>query len=664
MIRFGADYYPEQWPEERWAIDARLMQEAHFNTVRLAEFAWSKLEPVPGTFDFDWLDRAIDVLTQHDLQIVLGTPTASPPPWLMAKYPDLYLVQADGTTATYGGRREYCPTAPVYRAHSASITQAMADHYADHPHVIGWQIDNEFGDRCYCASCRARFQEWLKDKHGNLDALNEKWGTIFWSHTYTDWSQIPTPQKTATIHNPGLELDYMRFMSDTYQSFQQAQIDILRERCPSHFISHNLMGFGYDKLNYFDLAYDLDLVTWDNYPRGFWIDEFDINPSRLALAHATMYGLKDKPFWVMEAQSGAAGWTTIGPTPRPGEARLWAYQAIAHGADGIVFFRWRTARYGAEQYWHGILNHDGSVQRRYREVQQLGEELRRIGGDIVGTERQAKAAMLLSYDSRFALESQPNNAAFSYAGHFQSYFSALHRSNVPTAIVPPHADLSAYRLVIAPALYVLDETTANNLRRYVENGGVLVLTTRSGVKDVDNAIVNMPLPGLLAEICGLTIPDYDSLLVGHTRSIDFVDRSESVRATQWCDILELKGAEALACYNEDYYAGQPAVALNRWGRGSVIYVGTVGDASLVEGVVNKALALANLSPVWDTVDGVEVTTRSQNGRRLVFLLNHSNQEQTVTFDKAYGALLSPDQAAGRVVLPAKDVLILAEDAGM
>ncbi len=395
VFRYGADYYPEQWPVERWNIDARLMKEAGFNVVRLAEFAWSRMEPAAGYYDFAWLDRVIDILGEQGIDVVLGTPTASPPPWLMSEHPDLFNVWPDGVRATYGSRRTYCPTNPIYRRYARNITQAMAEHYRTHPRVIGWQIDNEFGDACYCEMCQAGFQSWLANKYSSLDALNAAWGTIFWSHVYTDWAQIPLPALTSrtplgldsgTVANPGLILDFARFVSDTYVGFQNNQLAILRTQCPNHFVTHNLMGFGYDKLNYFDLAKPLDFVTWDNYPRGFWRSDGKMSPPDLALEHATMYGLKNHNFWVMEAQSGRSGWHVMGSVPRPGELRLWAYQAIAHGADAIVFFRWRSGRFGTEQLWQGILDHDGIPRRRYQEIKQMGQELQQIGSHSRGSQ--------------------------------------------------------------------------------------------------------------------------------------------------------------------------------------------------------------------------------------------------------------------------------------
>jgi beta-galactosidase len=672
MFHYGVDYYPEHWPEERWGEDACLMQDAGITIVRLAEFAWGRLEPREGQVDFDWLDRAIDTLAARKIKVLLGTPTASPPPWLMAAHPDMFIVWVNGVRATYGSRRPCCPSNATYRDYSARITRAMAEHYKDHPHVIGWQIDNEFGDRCYCLDCQRAFHAWLQREYGTLDELNTRWGTVFWSHVYTDWSQIPLPWSTSqpalstnatVVANPSLALDYYRFMSDTYVEYQQVQVEILRELCPRHLITHNLMGFSYDKLNYFDLAEPLDLVSWNSYPRNFWSKQEQAYPGDLALGHATMRSLKQCSFWMMEQQSGTAGWDVMGTTPRPGEIRLWAYQAIAHGADGILYFRWRSSRFGTEQYWHGVLDHDGRPRRRYEEVRHMGQELARIGNIIAGAKVQAETALILSYDSRFAFQIQPNNAAFSYADHLASYYRALHRLHVAADVISPQADLSPYKLVIAPALHVLDEDTAERLASYAEKGGVLVVTARSGVKDPTNLVVNLALPGLLAELCGVEVAEYDSLSAGRSQPLEFVSpqlAGEDGTAAIWCDVLETQGAEVVACYTQDYFRGRPALTLHRVGRGHAIYVGTVGDQDLADTITRWALGMAGVQPFLEVTEGVEIARRWQGDRPILFLLNHSTEERRLTLPGPYVNLLSGTCAAGEVSLAAKDVLILIE----
>lgn len=665
MFRFGVDYYPEHWPEERWTIDARLMAEAGFNVVRLAEFAWSRMEPAEGKFDFEWLDRAIAILHAQNIDVILGTPTASPPPWLMGKSLELFRVREDGLRVTFGNRREYCPNHPVYHHYTERIVNEMADHYAGHPAVIGWQIDNEFGDRCYCPVCAGKFQSWLRSRYEALDELNQKWGTIFWSHVYNDWTEIPVPLSTGGSPNPGLALDYYRFCSDSYVAYQQMQIDILRAKCSNHFITHNFMGFKYDKLNYFDMARNLDFVAWDIYPRMQWNMEQGVDPSANALNHDAMRGLKRKNFWVMEQQAGPGGWEIISVTPRPGELRLWAYQSIAHGADGIVFFRWRTARFGTEQYWHGLLDHDGTPSRRYEEIKRMGSEIRAIGDEILGSQVKPSVAMILSYDSRFAFQIQANNPHFSYPEHFQQVYRAFHQQHASIDVVAPNADLSSYKLVIAPALHLVTNDIAKNLKRYVQAGGILVLSQRTGVKDESNMVVNQRLPGLLAEVCGVEVEEYDSLSSQMHNSVEFeipeLKDHACVPVGILCDILKPAGATVVACYTGEYYAGKPAVTVNQFGSGRAVYVGAAGDAQLYDALAKWLLGSSGVQPDFTSPAGVEVAERRKGSRLLRFVLNHTNTPQSIHLEDQSRNLLSQMELKGDMEMAPHEVLILSSE---
>ncbi len=658
-LAFGVDYYPEQWPESRLELDACLMAEAGFNTVRLAEFAWSKMEPSPGQYDFDWLDRAITVLSARGMKIVLGTPSAGPPPWLIQRYPEALRVLENGQRQVYGHRRYNCPNHPAYREYARRIAEKMADHYATHPAVIGWQVDNEFGtgDRCCCPICASRFQDWLRNCYGDLPTLNKLWGTTFWSHEYNEWSQIPAPIKTAGSHNPGLALDFARFSSDSYVDFQCEQVEILRSRCSTHFITHNMMGFGFEQLNYFDLARDLDFVGWDCYTRTQWDVDRLVNTHDMPLSHAAMRGLKGKNFWVLEQQSGPGGWEIIPKPVRPGEIRLWAYQSIAHGADGVLFFRWRTARFGTEQYWHGILDHHGNPGRRYNEIKSMGQELKLIGGQVAGSEMHAEVAILQDYDSRFAFQIQPNHPAFSYVGHLADIFRAFHANNIPVDVVAPDAPLTSYRLVFAPALHVLTPEAAQNLAAYVAEGGILVVTPRSGVKDAANSVVNMPLPGLLHELCGVSVSEYVALYQAsqplQPARPDFPD---SLVARTWCDILQPQTAEVLAVYTADFFARQAAVTLNNFQNGKVLTLGTFGDANFFTSLQPWLCQLANIQPILHTPAGVEAIQRGN----LLFIINHTMQPQTFELDTSYCNLLTT-RTIQELEIPSFDVAILKKE---
>jgi len=445
-------------------------------------------------------------------------------------------------------------------------------------------------------------------------------------------------------------------MSDTYVEYQRLQVDILRRLSPGKFITHNFMGFGYPTLNYFHLAEDLDFVAWDNYPR--YRGQPDL--AARALSHDAMRGLKRTNFWVMEEQSGPTGNVEVHSAPRPGEIPYWAWQAIAHGADGILYFRWRTCRFGAEEYWHGILDHDGVPRRRYREVAQMGATLQRIGSEIEGSHIQAPAALLLSYDSRFAFQNQPQNPDFSYEALFTAYYRALWRRNISLDIVPPEADLSRYELIVAPALYILDEGTAARLRDYVAGGGTLVTTCRSGVMDEHNVVINRALPGLLAEVCGVEVEEYDSRDPGDTVPIVATELlgGGTYTAHTWADVLEPRGATVLAHYGADYYAGRAAVTLHPLGRGQAVYVGTIPDDHFLERLLGWLCEERGITAQLTVPQGVEVTVRESEDARFLFLLNGTTEGQRVNVGDGGRDLISGETVSGEVTLDALGVLIV------
>ncbi len=667
MFPFGVDYYPDQTPEKYWETDARLMQEAGINVVRMAEFAWALLEPEDGKFEFAWLDRALAILQAHGISAVLGTPGSSPPAWLIHAHPDLLRVRDDGVRIPYGNRHHFDPSHPLYWEYTRRIVTQMAEHYAQHPAVIGWQINNEFGDRSYSPENRRAFHKWLQKRYGSLEALNAAWGTMFWSHIYRQWEEIPLPLTIAGSPNPGLALDYYRFMSDAYVDYQQMQVDILRKICPTHWITHNFMGFGYPLINYFDLARNLDLVSWDNYPCDQWRNNPNPDFTAIALGHDTMRGLKQKNFWLMEQQAGAGGWEMISMAPRPGALRLWAYQGIAHGADGMVFFRWDTCRYGTEQYWHGLLDHHRQPSRRYYEIKQMGAEIACCGENIRGSKVKASIAMILSNDARFAFQIQGNNPQFNYNAHFVDIYRAFHRRQIMVDVVEPGADLSQYQIVVAPALHVVTEAIAENLKTYVSQGGTLVLTPRSGVKDASNAVVEMHLPGLLAELCGVEVEEYDSLPPEVKNQIEFVwpdkelSAAESPEVGIFCEILSPTTAQILALYKQDYYQGRPAITVNPFGLGKTVYVGTLGKETLYQPLVNWLLEIAEIQGVLSVAEGIEVTERWQDEQRILFILNHTTQNKILPLPGHWRNCLEDSAPlVGLASIPPRGVLVLAE----
>jgi beta-galactosidase len=634
---FGVDYYPEHWPEERWSHDAAMMKEAGINVVRLAEFAWAKLEPEEGQFDFAWLDRAMAVLTQEGIKIILGTPTAAPPKWLMDLYPDMYPVDVYGLKKGFGTRRHYCLNHRVYREYSRIIVRQMAEHYRDNPQVIAWQIDNEFGGACYCDSCLKGFRLWLRNKYGTVDAMNKEWGTIFWSQTYRSWEEVIVPAYAASDgfsqngggtggllstpynHNPGLLLDYFRFYSDATAEYQGLQIKELRAATALP-ITHNYMGH-FSELDYFDLGKELDFISWDCYPNHMWSKS---SYTHIAMAHDLMRGVKNQNYWIMEQQSGPCGWHSMGDTPEPGQIRLWAYQSIAHGADALVFFRWRACTVGIEQYWHGILDHDGIGRRRYREVAGLGEELEKLSEYFVGASNPSPAALIKSYDNLWSHRGQPHNRKFDYNNLLEGYYTALARQHVNLDVTSVDTDFTPYKLVLMPAFNLVTEEIAAKCEAYVAGGGNLLITFRSGTRTWSNQMTTLTVPGLFREMAGVELEEFDSINNG--RTVQVQGEFGAGTASIWCDVLKLDGAEALASYDSHYYKGTPAVTVHTYGKGRVYYVGCDLDAAAMEALMKLIVERESIPAALPVrADGIEAIERQKDGQSYLMLLNHGNQ---------------------------------------
>jgi beta-galactosidase len=673
---YGVDYYPEHLPEERWEEDARLMVEAGMNVVRVGEFAWSLFEPEEGRFTFDWLDRAIALLPRHGISVVIGTPSAAPPPWLTTAYPQVLMVGANGLPLSPGARRFTCPTNPLYRRLANHVARAMAEHYADNAAVIGWQIDNELtygpAPRCYCQECRRGFQNWLQEKYGSLERLNQEWGTVFWSQIYDEWSQIPVPLPSGADHNPGLRLDYARYQSAANISFLKEQLVILREVCPNHFVTHNYSSPMLDIINNFDLGRELDFVSQDTYPGLFQMRQHklaDIYPHAgsmmLAWSYDCMRGNKDgRLFWVMEQQSGPAGQTTFSPSPRPGQLRLWVYQAIAHGAQAIVHFRWETCVFGAEEYWHGILDHDLVPRRRYAEVKQTAHEVQSLGEAALSARVPAEVALLFSYDADWALAIQPSHPHLKYGEQNLSWYAPFYFANIPVDIISPDTqDLSRYKVILAPTLYVLSPETAQRLTTFVANGGLLITGYRSGVKEPNNQVTRLTLPGRLAEVLGTHVSEYDALY-NQTQAVRFAQPHpgglEEVACETWADILEPTTAHVLATYTQDFYVGQAAITLNSYGQGKAIYVGSaLPSDALGQLLVALATRESGVQPLVQVSPGVEVTQRATDTERWWFVLNHTNAVQQITLPATFiDALLQNERVEGTIALEPYGVRVL------
>ncbi|HUZ94834.1 MAG TPA: beta-galactosidase [Edaphobacter sp.] len=672
LLLFGTDYYPDQTPESLWEQDAAAMAATGITNVRIAEFAWALMEPSEGSFDFSWLERAVKILNAHGIAIILGTPSAAPPNWLSQKYPEVLEVNDHGVTLNTGARRFTCPSNKTYRRLSLAIATHMANTFASTPGIVGWQIDNELtlgeSARCYCRSCREGFQQWLRDRYHSLDAINQAWGTAFWSNIYTDFTQIPVPLSSGAPPNPGLVLDYDRYQSAANVSFQQEQLTMLRSVCPRHFITTNNVAGLADTINARDLYRNLDFVASDNYPGFFAVmmDNSGTSASPEAVTSIAAFGhdfsrcaKNGKPFLIMEEQTGKSGQPTFCPQPEPGQVRLWSYQAVAHGAMGINYFRWDTATAGAEEYWHGMLRHDRSHSPAFDEIQQTLKELKSLGREHLNASYVADLALCFDYNSDWALAIQPGQPKLKYSAEALAWYGCISASHAGIDIVDATGDLSAYKVLFAPAMYIVTAEQADRIRAFVQAGGTFVSGFRLGVKDQHSRIVETPLPGLLRDVMGVELIDYQPIYsekqgVAFTGSLAGPDADCHI----WADILDPKKAEVLATYTGHHYNGKAAITSNTFGKGKAIYVGAHLDPADLARVLLTLIAASGVKSPIQAPRGVEVTSRRSARGTLTYLLNHTSTPQSVPISGQFKDIVTGTAYSGTVSLTPYGVRVL------
>ncbi|MCM1048467.1 MAG: beta-galactosidase [Clostridiales bacterium] len=604
---FGTCYYPEHWDKNEWKDHARLMHEAGFNTVRMGDFAWGCVEKEEGKFDFSLFDEAITILANEGVKTILCTPTAAPPKWLVNKY-DILQRDRYGHKENWGTRREGCANSDEYRKRSVIIAEKMAEHFADNENVIAWQIDNEFGchesTRCYCENCRKAFSKWLEKKYGTIENLNKLWGTVFWSLQYSSFDDIILPVYNSCepenahgwSHNPSLDLEYRRFASDSWVEYQRLQVDAIKKYTDKP-VTHNFMGH-FSDIDYYDLAHDLDFVAWDNYPDNQWGgSEYEY----VSMAHENMRGLKDKNFIVAEEQSGPCGWDIMGATPEPGQLRLWTYQALAHGGEGMVYFRFKVLPYGMEQYWYGVLDHDGVPRRRYYELQKTGAELKKLEQYIVGAKNKYDALVVKTYDNVWAHQIKQHTRDFDYRNLLYAYYKANADLNINTAVsVGNYED---YKVVYMPAYNIIHNDEIEKVTEYVENGGTLVITFRSGTRDIYNNLFTTTLPCAFSKLTGIEVEEFSAL-----RKPAHISGIVESEANIWCDIIKPITAKTLCTYADRYFKDKAAITVNNFGKGKVYYIGCDLEADAMEKLIRHISENAGIE-IIDAPDGVEIVRR-------------------------------------------------------
>jgi beta-galactosidase len=665
-IGYGGDYNPEQWPESTWAEDVRLMKEAGVNLVTVGVFSWSRLQPAPGELTAGWLDRVLDRLLDAEIGVDLATGTASPPPWLVTAHPEILPVTVDGRRLAPGARQHYCPSAPAFRAAAVDLASRMAERYAGHPAVVMWHVGNEYGchvPACYCEISAGAFREWLRDRYGEIGALNDAWGGAFWSQDYTCWDQVQPPRTAPTFGNPAQRLDFARFSDAELLACYRAEREAIAAQAQHAPVTTNFMGF-FRPVDQFRWATDLDVASVDSYPDPA-DPEAHLQSAMtcdLTRSVARLTGTPGRPWVLMEQAPSAVNWRAVNAPKAPGQYRALSLQAVARGSDAVLSFQWRAAAAGAEKFHSGMLPHAGTDSRTWREVTALGADLGRLA-PVAGTEVRAEAALLLDWESWWALETDSHPSRLWLVELLRSFYRPLFEAGVTVDFAHPERDLSGYRLVVVPALYLVSDAGAENVRRFAVDGGTVLVSFFSGIVDPHERVRLGGYPAPWREMLGLRVEEFAPLPSGAAVRLEGAggDVREVVSAAVagavgrvWQDVIGLRGAEPLLSYGEGHLAGQPAVTRHSYGQGEAFYLGTLPDRATLRDLLGQACGHAGIEFRTDVPPGVEVVRRG--GYR--FVISHLDQPAELDLGGTSLDLLTSEVVGPSAVLGPRGVLVL------
>lgn len=663
-IAYGGDYNPEQWPEEVWQEDMRLLKEAHIDTLTLNVFSWAALQPSEEEYDFSKLDKIMDRVRDNGFQVCLATSTGAHPAWMAKRYPDILRTEFNGMKRKFGGRHNSCPNSPTYRKYSVRLAEKIAERYRNYDNIIAWHISNEYGGECYCENCEKAFRVWLKKKYRTIEAVNHAWNTAFWGHTFYDWDEIVLPNLLSEHFEydrsqfQGITLDYKRFNSESILECYRLEYEAVKRVTPDIPVTTNLMGF-YKGLDYKMWAKYMDAVSWDNYPAN------EDSPAMIAMNHDLMRGIKGgAPFLLMEQTPSVTNWLPYNALKRPGVMRLWSYQAVAHGADAVMFFQMRRTAGACEKLHGAVIDHVGTKETRvYREISGLGDELERIGAETLGAVTEAKTALYFDWDNWWAVEcSAGPSCELKYKDEILNYYSALHSMNVPVDIVGPEDDLNKYSLLIAPVLYMTKTGYDSKIRKFVENGGSFVTTFFSGIADENDLVILGGYPGRLRNILGIWVEEEDALPSGVENGFEY--KGEHYPAKLLCDLLhpESDSVSVLSRYDSDFYAGMPVVTKNDFGRGHAYYVAARSDEKFYRAFLSDVCTEAGITSIIEPQEGLEATMRINENGRFLFLLNHRDAEiEVVIREGGKDLIIGREYMAGeKITLERKGVRIIRQ----
>ena len=631
----GGDYNPDQWlkwKDEVWKEDIRLAKLAGINSFSVGIFSWTALEPKEGEYHFEWLDEVMDLMAKNGMVAVLATPSGARPAWLSQKYPEVLRVNALRQKKLHGERHNHCLSSPVYREKVTEINTRLAKRYGSHPALGVWHISNEYGGECHCPLCQEKFRAWVKERYKTLDALNEAWWTGFWSHTYTDWSQVESPGPLGESNTHGLNLDWNRFTTEQFVDFYLHEIKPLKEYSPNTPCTTNLMGT-YPGIDYFRLAEVLDVVSWDNYPQ-WTATEKDIGIGiKTSFAHDLTRGLKGKPFMLMESSPSATNWRPVAKLHRPGVHMLQSMQAVAHGADTVQYFQIRKGRGASEKFHGAVIDHEGSENTRvFKDVASVGERLKSMDA-VVGTGTPSAVALVYDWNNRWALDDakgflQKNT---NYEQAVLDHYSAFWQLGISVDIIDSTRSLDGYDLVVAPMLYMLRPGFAEALVNFVEKGGTLVTSYATGYVNENDLCFRFGFPGPLRKCLGIWSEEIDALYPEDSNSIEW--KGKSYRAFDLCELVHAEGAEVLGCYGSDFYAGQPALTSNRYGKGRACHIAArTGRDFLYDyyGALSRELGIKRI--VENLPPGVTAQLRSDGKTDHVFVMNFTPERKTVNME--------------------------------
>ena len=617
-IGYGGDYNPEQWPEATWAEDIRLMAEAGVNLVTVGVFSWSRLQPGPGELTAGWLDRVLDLLAEAGIGVDLATGTASPPPWLVAAHPEILPVTADGRRLAPGARQHYCPSAPAFRAAAADLAARMARRYAGHPAVTLWHVGNEYGchvPACYCELSAGAFRGWLQARYGQLDRLNEAWAGAVWSQDYTSWDQVQPPRTAPTFANPAQQLDFARFSSGELLACYRAERNAVAAVSPGTPVTTNFMSL-FRPVDQFRWAAEIDVVSVDSYPDPAEPEAHLLSAMTCDLTRSVGGG---RPWVLMEQAPSAVSWRTVNAPKAPGQYRALSLQAVARGGDAILSFQWRAAAAGAEKFHSAMLPHAGTDSRVWREVVGLGADLGRLA-PVAGRAVPAEAALLLDWESWWALELDSHPSRLRLVELLRALYRPLFEAAVNADFAHPESDLSPYRLVVVPALYLVSDAGADNVRRFAADGGTVLISFFSGIVDPADRIRLGGYPAPWRDLLGLRVEEFAPLPAGAQVRLDGgqgTDDAERVGRV-WQDVIDLLGADPLLRYGDGHLVGRAAATGHPYGQGDAFYLGTLPDRATLRGLMHRVCRRAGIEFRTDIPPGVEVVRRGD----YQFLISH------------------------------------------